>query len=64
MNSVTAEKLNKNPFYIPNEDQQYQIQKHIDKKEKVVEYGELPLHDTSIPVEVKPKRRGRKAKNE
>lgn len=73
MNSITARKISKNPFYTPNEDQQYSIDKLNvqDREIKTIKHDVLPIHDSSFlihPVETieevaeveKPKRRKRK----
>jgi hypothetical protein len=70
MNSITAKKISKNPFYTPNEDQQYSIDKL-----NVIKHDVLPVHDSSLPLNPteitqgvsgveKPKRRKRKEKIE
>jgi hypothetical protein len=74
MNSVTARKISKNPFYTPNEDQQYKIDSlEAQKSEiKTIKHDILPIHNSELPinpteetqevlgVEEKPKRRKRK----
>ena len=70
MNSATAKKISKNPFYTPNDDQQYSIDKL-----NAIKHDVLPVHDSSFhihPVEStqevseieKPKRKKRKGLNE
>lgn len=55
-NKKTIEKLKKNPYYMAND-------KELNEMEQI-EYGEVPIHTSEIPMHnVKIKRRRRKKKN-